>query len=348
VSTVRSMVRPVDGVRCEMRALIPTNRRWYRIVSAGTLVDLEDSMAALTHADVLELPPHGHRARLGGVRSGSLSQAVSLPGDDYDLCFLAIFDPEEIRSLTVMKHVRARCRNIFVYVFDPWPSKVGTLKRYRRLWNMCDRVFVSFPWAAELYARHIRCPVEYLPQAINEQRFHPFRDERPIHVLSVGRRLESVHRHMLDIAERRDLWYQFSEAEAARSLDLRDSQFLLGQLSQSARAQVCWPVEVTGAERVRPGFSRGSPSPITVRWFEAAACGSVVLGSRPEASEFGTLFPYEEFVREIPTGPRQDVERIVLEALEDEVDWKKRRALADHVRTHHTWRRRCEDILRHA
>src|SRR5437660_5756066 len=116
-----------------MRALIPTNRLWYRIVSAGTLVDLEDSMAALTDADVLELPPYGHRARLGGLRSGSLSRAVSVPGDEYDLCFLAIFNPEEIRSLTVIRDVRKRCGNIFVYVFDPWPSKIEMVKRYRRL-----------------------------------------------------------------------------------------------------------------------------------------------------------------------------------------------------------------------
>jgi hypothetical protein len=337
-------IEPVPDVR----VLIPSNRRWYRIVSAGTLVDFEDSMAHLAQVDVLELPSYGNRSRLKALRSGNPVRAVSTPCDHYDLCFLAIFDPEEIRSLTLIKDVRSKCKSLFVYIFDPWPSKIQVLRRYRNIWNMCDRIFVSFPWVVDLYSQHVECPVEYMPQAIDSDRFHPFREDRPIHVLSVGRRLNAVHDHLIDISTQHDLWYHFSEAASPRALDLADSQFLLGRLSQAARIQICWPVEVTDIESPRPGFSQGSPSPITVRWFEAAACGSVVLGSRPQSSEFDDLFPYEGFVRELQTTSRVDIESVVLSALRDEHDRDQRRALANHVRMHHTWRRRCEEILRRA
>src|SRR5206468_3765209 len=161
---------------------------------------------------------------------------------------------------------------IIVYVFDAWVSATASLRRHRRLWGLCDEVFVSFPAAAEAWRSELDCPVAYLPQAIDPARFYPQAD-RPIDVLSVGRRLASVHRQLVDISGRRGLWYQFSESRAPIAIDLEESQFLLARLCRSARIQICWPLEVTHAESRRNGYTAADGSPITARWFEAAASG---------------------------------------------------------------------------
>jgi hypothetical protein len=329
----------------DRRVLIPTNRRWYKIVSAGTILDFEDAMSEVANTEFLELPPLGRRARLQALRAGHVIRPASIQNGPYDVCLLIIFQPDEIRMLRHIKDLRQSCRRVVVYIFDAWVGATDVFHRYRKLWRLCDRIFVSFPRAAEVYEGHVDCPVEYLPQAVNPMQFHPFREDRPIHLLSVGRRLEAAHRQLLEISNRHDLWYQFAEFHAPTAIDLSESRILLGRLCQSARVQICWPIDVTNAERPREGFGSEDGSPVTARWFEAAASGSVVLGARPRSPEFAELFPFPDFTREIDVESASALERDVLQALESHHDLRERRALADHVRRFHTWHARCNRIL---
>lgn len=326
------------------RVLIPTRRIWYGLVSAGTMVDFENAMAATASTDYLQVPPYVRRREK--LRSGRRTARVSVAGEDYDVCLFIIFQPGEIVSLRYVRGLRKACKHLVIYVFDPWMSQAATLRRYRRLWELCDHVFVSFPRAVETYRDVIDCPVTYLPQAIEPSKFHASRAERPIHVLSIGRRLESVHRTLLALSARHDLWYHFSEFRAPRAIDLEESQFLLGRLCQSARIQVCWPVEITHRVEPRSGYSPRDGSPITARWFEAAASGSVVIGARPTDPEFDALFPYRGFVREVDPDSPGEIEEVVLESLRNNyADAKERQALAKHVKSEHSWESRCRIIL---
>jgi len=327
-----------------LRVLVPTSRSWYRIVSAGAILDFENAMAESAAVDFVDVPPLGRRARVRAVVSERRMHRPIALADDYDLCFLAVFQPEDIRALAFLGGLRRRCRRVVVYVFDAWTSSSATLQRHRELWRLCDKVFVSFPAAAEAWRSQLGCPVEYLPQAIDPARFHPGSD-RPIHVLSIGRRLESVHRQLVGISSRHGLWYQFSESRAPVAIDLEDSQFLLARLCRSARIQICWPLEVTHAESRRVGYTPADGSPITARWFEAAASGSIVMGSKPASLEFDRLFPDEAFVRELPRASERQLELAVLEALADHDELRPRSALARHVLTHHCWQVRCAEIL---
>ena len=178
-----------------LRVLVPTSRSWYRIVSAGAILDFENAMADSAAVDFVDVPPLGRRARIRALVSDRRPRRIALVGD-YDLCFLAVFQAEDIRALALLEGLRRHCRRVVVYVFDAWASSSATVRRHRELWRLCDKVFVSFPAAAEAWRSQLGCPVEYLPQAIDPARFHPESD-RPIHVLSVGRRLESVHRQLV-------------------------------------------------------------------------------------------------------------------------------------------------------
>jgi hypothetical protein len=329
----------------DTRVLVPSNRRWYDLVSAGTILDFEDAMKDVASTEFLYLPPLGRRAQVRALRSGRLIRPAAIKNGPFDVCLLILFQPDEIRSLAQIRDLRRNCRKVAVYIFDAWLGATDVFRRYRKLWRLCDRIFVSFPRAAEVYSKHVECGVEYLPQAINPNRFHPFRDDRPIHLLSVGRRLESAHGRLLEIAQRNDLWYQFSEFREPHAIDLAASQYLLGRACQSARVQICWPVEMTHAERPRPGFSDADGSPVTVRWFEAAASGSRVLGARPRSREFAELFPFPTFVRDVDLGSGSKLEHQILAAVEEQSDSSERHQLADYVRCCHTWQARCAHIL---
>jgi hypothetical protein len=324
--------------------LIPTRRSWYRIVSAGAIYDLEEAFRAEADVDLLELPPYTPRLRARELRHRRIARPVQPPRGGYDLCFFPIFEPSEVAGLKYVAGLE-RCRRVIVYVFDSWLGRLGRRPGRARLWERVDEVIVSFPWAVDAYARATGKPVRYLPQAIDPQRFRPDLAERPIDVLSLGRRVEAVHRGLKEIAQRNDLWYHFSDTRSASAIDLGDSQRLVGELSRRARVQVCWPVEVTHRQEPRRGYRAGDPSPITARWFEAAASASVVVGAKPTDAEFDRLFPYDGFVRELDPQPGAALEPAVLDAVRSCADDDERLALAEHVRAHHSWAARCRAVL---
>jgi hypothetical protein len=310
--------------------LVPTTRYRHRLVSYGAVLDFENTVARCADADLVPVAPPSRR---------SLARAkVTPPREKYDLCLVVAMGLFSIAAIASIRDLRSLCNRIAVYVLDAWPEDVHWFRRYRKLWNACDHLFVSFPEAVEPYARAVECPVEYLAQAIDPQRFHPDRVERPVDVVSIGRRIPEAHRLLRDVAARNDLFYYYSEVESPLAIDLEESQALLARISQSAKASVCWPVsKLTGRNR--------TISPVTVRWFEAAACGSVVLGEAPSTGEFRALFPYDRFVRPLDVMDPARFERTVLESLDGD-DRDERRKLADHVRTAHSWEARLATILR--
>jgi len=321
--------------------LIPTNRSTYRLVSYGSVIDFEEAMRERTNADLVDVPAYSRRARLRAALTPSdrTFRPVPTPRDKYDFCFFVAMEPSWISSLRYIEGLREKCGRVVVYVFDAWLANADWLRRSRRAWELCDLVYISFPWAVDTYSRHLSCPVEYLPQAARAARFHPSRRERPIDVLSVGRRLAPAHSLILEIAEKHDLFYHYSEAMAQQAVDLTESQQLLARLCQSARSQVCWPVEMTRQDR------KGEGSPITVRWFEAAACGSIVFGARPSATDFAEIFPYDDFVVQLDYRRPAEFERTIVSALTDEADWLARQELAQYVRARHSWEARCDTIM---
>jgi Glycosyl transferases group 1 len=310
-------------------------------VSYGTVVDFEDAMRERTDSDLVHVPSYSRRRRLRSAVTpkDQTFAPVPTPREKYDLCFFVAMEPSWISSLHYVERLREKCSRIVVYIFDSWLANAHWLKRNRRAWSFCDLVYVSFPWTVDAYARRLSCPVEYLPQAARASRFHSSRQERPIDILSIGRRLAEGHSLIREISRRHDLFYYYSESDAPLAINLIESQELLSRLCQSARSQACWPVELTNPERSREG------SAITARWFEAASCGSVVVGARPRAEEFSEIFPYDRFVLEMNLERPDEFERGLLSLFDDRADWEARRELSEFVRSHHSWEARCDKIL---
>ena len=318
--------------------LVPTTRFGTRHVSYGCVLDFENTVARCVDADILPVSPVLRRDRANRLLRGRLKQPrADPPREKYDLCLLAAMGLFSMNTLTGVRGLRSACRKLVVYVYDSWPEDVHWFRRNRRLWDACDHLFVSFPEAVDAYARFLDCPVEYLPQAIDPYRFHPDRVDRPLDIVSIGRRIPEAHRLLREVADRHDLFYYYTRVESAQAIDLEDSYALVARILQSTRASVCWPVSQ------RTGRNR-TISPVTVRWFEAAASGVVVLGEAPSTGEFRELFPYEGFVRRLDLTDPARFERTVLEALNGD-DRPERRQLADHVRTAHSWEARLATIL---
>ena len=321
-----------------IRVLIPTSRDVYRLVSYGMVVDFEDAVVAASDADLVPVPLRSRRAQVQGMLRGRPSRAVIAPRSHYDVCLLVAMGRHWVPSLRYVRDLRRTAERIVVYLFDSWLSDLPALRADRRAWSLVDDLFVSFPHAVVPFSEQLDCKVHYLPQAIDERWFHPYRKQRPIDVLSVGRRLPIVHERLLEIGRRRDLFYYYQTHQAPMAIDLRENQELLGRLCQSARVHVSWSVDKTNAERIDEGTA------ITARWFESAASGAVVVGAAPRTEEFQRLFPYEGFVHELDPTRLAETENVLDAALSDPREGE-RVALAEHVRATHTWAVRWREIV---
>lgn len=321
-----------------VKVLIATSRHVYRTVSYGMVVDFEDAVAAASDADLVAVPLYSRRRQLEGLLRGRPLRAVDAPRSGYDICLLVAMAPYWMPSLRYIRNLRRRARRVVVYLFDSWLSDLAELRSYGSLWPLVDDLVVSFAHVATTYAEALPCRVHYLPQAIEPRWFHPYDGRRRIDVLSLGRRLASVHAALLEVTRERDLFYQYQTHLSPQAIDFRENQELVGRQYQLARTHVSWSVDRTNPRRQAEGAA------VTARWFESAATGGVVIGSSPQGEEFRRLFPYPEFVVELdPAAPGQA--EAVLDAALSEPSAPERRELADHVVSVHTWAERWRQIV---
>lgn len=310
----------------------------YRTVSYGMVVDFEDAIAAASDADLVPVPLHSRRAQLQGLLRGRPPRAVEPPRSRYDVCVLVAMAPYWVPSLRYIRNLRRVARRVVVYLFDSWLGDLEALRSYRGVWSAIDDLIVSFPHTVDTYAHQLPCRVHYLPQAIDARWFHPYRGMRRVDILSLGRRLDAVHAQLLEIARRRDLFYEYQTHVMPQAIDFKENQELVGRLCQLARTHVSWPVDVTNPLR------RDEGAAITARWFESAATGAVVLGAAPKGDEFRRLFPYPEFVIELDPANPPRTEEVLDEALRGPLA-AERLELADYVSSTHTWAMRWRQIV---
>jgi hypothetical protein len=100
------------------------------------------------------------------------------------------------------------------------------------------------------------------------------------------------------------------------------------------------PVELTSPERA------GKLHPITCRWFEAAAAGTIILGQPPGSKSFLELFPQDFVSRVNISNSEKDIVKQLLTL------WDKRSELLDHsarirmsMLNDWTWEARVNQIL---
>lgn len=329
--------RPNSDVK-PLRVLIPTSRHVYRLVSYGMVIDFEDAVVEASDADLVFVPLRSRRTQVSSVLRGRPQRPVRPPRSHYDVCLLVAMSPDWLPGLRCIHNLRQVAGRVVVYLFDSWLSDLSTLESHHRLWSLVDDLFISFDHAQERYSRQLPCRVHYLPQAIDERWFHPYRTHRPIDVLSVGRRLPAAHHRLLELSGYRDLFYYYQTHEAPKAIDFGENQKLLARLCQSSRVHVSWSVDCTNPDRHAEGGA------VTARWFESAASGATVIGRAPRTSEFARLFPYSGFVHDLDPTAMQRTEEVLDQALDDQRHGE-RMALAEHVRSVHTWAVRWRQIV---
>ena len=260
--------------------------------AAGMQRDLEAAIVRRTGAVIIPAPYPWpirlvRRYTAAGTRYAGLAAMVprrSFPIRCGELWVVAMGPPDF--PLWYYRGWDQNASHTRLYLFDTFEFQLPTLRRLLAA-GRWDQLITSFPAAVPVLERATGRRWQAVLQGVDPARFHPLPagTEPVIGFSSYGRKLPTVHSAVAAFAARVGLNFDFTVASGLDpALDPRDNYQSYAWHLRQSWFTVSWPVEVTHPSRA------GSFSPVTCRWFEAAASGTVVIGAAPTDPAFEAAF----------------------------------------------------------
>jgi len=328
------------------RVVLISQRGRSQHVSHCLLHEFEDVVGCVERADVLT-----YRGRL--LDSAPLRKACRHPlgariarriasrrarlHRRYELAFVTVQNPGGILDLQPFDWLRDAATRLACWIEEFWPSTMaehpGTVATLRDF----DQIFTSHERTATLLEQATGRPASVLRTPVDALRFtaHGRRDDRPIDVYCMGRRLPGVHAAMKRLAAERNWFHLFDTRGGATVNDSSEHRELLASLIGRSRYFVVSPATPKGA---RASDECG----LAARFFEGAAGGAVMIGSVPDVPAFSECFPWPDAV--VPMADDGSDAAEVIAGLEQAPSRRlsiSHRNMAESLRRHdaaHRWR----------
>lgn len=216
------------------------------------------------------------------------------------------------------------------FVVDAWRhalERIGWAAVFQNL----DPCFVAFrEGAQELATRFPKGRFEWMPFGVDTNIFDRVHGERDIFAYWMGRRYEPLHQALLAYCTEHSLNYRFTtNGEIADPIEL-------GRIVGRSQYFLVTPPNFDNPART------GGYSPLVMRYLEGLAAGSRLLGVLPMSGEYEALLPLDAILQVAPDGSD-----LASKLDTDRVDATARRAVERArilVRSHHSWKRRAEQI----
>jgi hypothetical protein len=341
--------------------LVLSQRRLHRPIWQAMQYEFEDALTWLDDVDLLAPLPVGPPAlssasrrlvngplrRVGGPRRSppwyAPSARTTRVTADHDLFFAVFHYAYQVSYLERLHDWRRRCRRSAAVLIEAWSSDAQDNLDYLRMLGQFDVVYLFNPAIAPLLRSLGVRDVRFLPMAVDTAAFAPvpLLPDRVLDVYSFGRSSEVTHRALLRLVQRQGLTYLYDTLEGGHPRDVRDHRALLANMVKRAQFFLTYRINDSPDRRARTGGDEG----LTTRYFEGAAGGAVLLGSRTPSPEFDACFDWEDAVVPVPYASDDIGERLAeLLAGPDRIA----RARAANVRNsllRHDWLHRWETVL---
>lgn len=260
----------------------------------GTQRDFEDEISRITQAEQVilpqrKLPKYIERRIQHGTRYGGLRKLV--PKVDYeikaDVLWVILMGPENY----TLDFFKGWDRNIgikILYLFDNFESQLPTIRRILQS-TKWDFTITSFQGAVPFLEENTQRKWYAVPQGVKLDRFQPASaEEKIISFSAYGRRIEKVHQSVKEYCDETQKYYDYTTSTSVQlQLDPREYYKQYAWHLTHSFFTFSWAVELTHPNRVQ------TFSPITCRWFEAAASGTVIIGQAPKDPLFNQMFGFD-------------------------------------------------------
>jgi len=216
----------------------------------------------------------------GRVRNGRYRKMKNGSNAGADLLILIGMGPSALRMLNSVPNWRERYGQVVAYIVDLYPP--SELSFDRRLVKIIDVLFVSYGQMVSPLTELLKVPTVFIPQAADVLATGGFNTDKRIDVGVFGRQPAGVLDAIVNQStsgpnSKFFAWWSAQTYPYTRDMN-KDRAGFLSVLGRS-RISLCYRFEDT-----HPQTYKGV-SPITARWFESAASGCVIAGSRPSSPE---------------------------------------------------------------
>jgi glycosyl transferase family 1 len=213
---------------------------------------------------------------------------------DYDLFAFICINPWELLYLNAVHGWKERCRKKVCYIFEVWAGLAHQYEPFLSLLREFDHVFLGWKSSVASVERIVGVPCHHVSPAVDTMRFSPYPNlpRRCIDVLSVGRRLEAMHKQLFNMATAGEIFY-IHDTIPGRCIEPsnhREHRELYANLGKRSRYFVTYPAKVDVAEETQ-GISEPG-----MRYYEGIATGAVLVGECPGSETFTKEFNWPNSV----------------------------------------------------
>lgn len=261
---------------------------------------------------------------------------------NYDLFFAICGDPTDLLRISALGNWRASCKTAVCLIDEIWVTQIARYQNFLRMLDKFDLILLYYSQSIEPLTRRTGLKCMYLPPGVDTIRFCPYPNapKRVVDVYSIGRRSEITHRALLKMAAEDGVFYIYDSISADQVLDATEHRTLFANVAKRSRYFMVNPGLID-----RPDI-RGDQIEIGNRYFEAAAAGSIMLGERPDNSEFDRLFGWPDPMIHLPYDCAEIGEIITALDREPEKQERMRRTNLEQALMRHDWVYRWETILK--
>jgi hypothetical protein len=263
--------------------------------------------------------------------------------EDYDVCFFVGHFLRDLINLRRVSGWRTRSKFAVAFIVETWTGSLDRNRSELSVLDQFDHVFVMNADAVSVLQRYTRTPVSAMNTATDSLHASPVAIDtpRPVDVACIGRRVDAVHHRLRALASERDLFYVFDIWGGGRAIDWAEARAANAELIRRSRYSIVWDPATTKSKAAVMRSDRA----LSTRYFESAAGGAILLGSRSAAPAYAQNFDWPDAVIDIAPDGR-DLEARLQELDGDPVRCAAiRRANVVNCLRRHDWVHRWQQVL---
>lgn len=214
---------------------------------------------------------------------------------EYDLFFYVCQYPIDLLYINTISNWRDKCKKAVCWVDEVWVKDVAKLKQQLLHLNKFDYIFTGLKSSAEAIDKIVQPPCHFMSPGIDAIKFCPYPSQphRSIDVCSLGRRSEIMHAELLKLVEEKGIFYIYDTLQNMRMRKHYEHRSLYRNLIKRSRYFIAY----------KPKFDLGyanEQEEVSVRFFEGAAAGAVMLGLPPDCDSYRENFDWPDATIALP------------------------------------------------
>jgi hypothetical protein len=216
---------------------------------------------------------------------------------DYDLfLFICQFSWELYYLDYYIKDWRKKCRKAVCWLDEIWAKNVPKFKYELSVLKDFDHIFMNFNSSIKKVADVIQRPCSYMPPGIDAIKFcpYPLQSQKSIDVCGIGRCPTLIHESLLNLANQNNFFYIYDTLKLSNIINYNEHRSWYRNIVKRSRYFIAY----------KPKFDlvseTGGQEELSVRFFEAAAGGAVILGIPPNCEAFSQNFDWSDAVIPLP------------------------------------------------